>query len=81
MTELAGSETIVELDYREGDGIAISLRWSRRSNRLSVVVEDSQRGETFTLAARADNALEVFHHPYAHARNRHRLPRVAHPNL
>lgn len=81
MTELADSEIIVELDYREANGIAISLRWSRRSNRLSVVVEDSQRGESFTLAARPDNALEVFHHPYAQARNRCRLPRVAHTDL
>lgn len=69
MTQLAATETIAELDYRESNGITISLQWSRRSNRLSVVVEDSQRGESFTLPARPDNALEVFHHPYAYARS------------
>ena len=67
MTQLAATEPIAELDYRESNGITISLQWSRRSNRLSVVVEDSQRGERFTLPARPDNALEVFHHPYAYA--------------
>jgi hypothetical protein len=67
MTQLAATETMAELDYRESNGITISLQWSPRSNRLSVVVEDSQRGESFTLPARPDNALEVFHHPYAYA--------------
>jgi hypothetical protein len=67
MTQLAATETITELAYRESNGITISLQWSPRSNRLSVVVEDSQRGESFTLPARPDNALEVFHHPYAYA--------------
>jgi hypothetical protein len=67
MTQLAATETIAELAYRESNGITISLQWSRRSNRLRVVVEDSQRGESFTLRARPDNALEVFLHPYAYA--------------
>jgi hypothetical protein len=72
MTQLGATETIAELDYRESNGITISLQWSRRSNRLRVVVEDSQQGESFTLPARPDNALEVFHHPYAYAQS---LPR------
>ena len=68
MTQFAAAEAIAELDYRESNGITVSLRWGRRSNRLSVVVEDSPRGERFTLPARPDNALEVFRHPYAYAR-------------
>jgi len=67
MTQPTATATIMELDYRESDGITISLQWSRRSNRLSVVVEDSQRGESFTLHALPANALEVFHHPYGYA--------------
>jgi hypothetical protein len=67
MTQLDATESIAELDYRECNGVTISLQWSRRSNRLSVVVEDSQRAESFTIPARPDNALEVFHHPYAYA--------------
>jgi hypothetical protein len=66
MTPLALTETMEELDHRENDGIAVSLLWHRRSNRLSVVVEDNQLGESFTLAARPDNARDVFTHPYAY---------------
>ena len=67
MTPFALSETLEELDFRENDGIAVSLLWHRQSNRLSVVVEDSQLGESFTLPARPDNARDVFTHPYAYA--------------
>ena len=67
MTQLARTETMEELDHRESNGIAVSLLWHRRSNRLSVVVADSQLGESFTLAARSDNARDVFLHPYAYA--------------
>jgi hypothetical protein len=67
MTPLAPIKAIEELDYRENDGIAVSLLWHRRTNRLSVVVEDSLLGESFTLRARPDNARDVFTHPYAYA--------------
>jgi hypothetical protein len=67
MRQLAPTEAMEELDYRESDGISVSLLWSRHSNRLSVVVEDRKAGESFALPARADNALAVFHHPYAYA--------------
>jgi hypothetical protein len=67
MTQLAPNGTMEELDYREGDGIAVSLLWERSSNRLSVVVEDSRLGESFTLLARPANAHDVFNHPYAYA--------------
>ena len=67
MTQLAPTGNLEELDYRESNGIAVSLLWQRSSNRLSVVVEDSRLGEGFTLAARPDNAHDVFLHPYAYA--------------
>jgi len=66
MTPFALTETMEELDRRENDGIAVSLLWHRRSNRLSVVVEDNQLGESFMLVARPDNAHDVFTHPYAY---------------
>jgi hypothetical protein len=56
-----------ELDFRENNGIAVSLLWHRQTNRLSVTVTDSQLDESFTLAARSDNARDVFLHPYAYA--------------
>jgi hypothetical protein len=67
MTQLDHIAAMEELDYRESDGIAVSLLWSRHSNRLRVLVEDRKTGESFALPARADNALAVFHHPYAYA--------------
>jgi len=67
MTQAADTEALEELHYRESDGVAVSLLWSRHSSRLSVVVEDLKAGASFALPARADNALEVFYHPYAHA--------------
>ena len=67
MTQLAPTGNFEELDHRESNGIAVSLLWQRSSNRLTVVVEDSQLGESFTLAARSDNARDVFLHPYAYA--------------
>ena len=67
MAQLAPTRIVEELDYRENDGIAVSLLWNRTSNRLSVVVEDNQLGESFTLEARSDNARDVFTHPYAYA--------------
>jgi hypothetical protein len=68
MTQPAPTVPMEQLDYRESNGIAVSLLWQRRSNHLSVVVEDRMRGESFTLAARPDNAREIFQHPYAYAR-------------
>jgi hypothetical protein len=67
MTQLAPTGNIEELDYRESNGIAVSLLWQRHGNRLSVVVEDTKLGESFTIPARPDNALEVFRHPFAYA--------------
>jgi hypothetical protein len=67
MTQPVQTVNLEELDYREGDGIAVSLLWQRHGNRLSVLVEDSQLGESFTLPARPDNARDVFNHPYAYA--------------
>ena len=66
MTQLTANDTLEELDYRESNGISVSLRWNRRSNQLSVVVEDNRCGLAFTLDARPDNALDIFHHPYAY---------------
>jgi hypothetical protein len=57
----------LELAQRENDGIAVTLFWHSGTNRLSVVVHDWRSGDWFELAARADNALDVFEHPYAYA--------------
>jgi hypothetical protein len=57
-----------ELDYRESDGIEVSLLWSRIDNSLTVRVVDTKTDEKFRLAVRADEAMDVFRHPFAYAR-------------
>ena len=56
-----------ELAYRAGEGVEVSLFWSPSDDRLTVVVDDAKADERFALAARPDNALDVFYHPYAYA--------------
>jgi hypothetical protein len=55
-----------ELARRVSGGVVISLLWRRADDRLTVVVDDTTTGETLTLPARRDNALDVFNHPYAY---------------
>ena len=55
-----------ELARRASDGVVVSLLWRQADGRLTVVVNDTRTGETFKLPARRDNALDVFHHPYAY---------------
>jgi hypothetical protein len=59
--------TRTELHHRSADGIEVSLLWSRRTNTLTVAVEDSRSGVSFELPAPAEKALDVFEHPFAYA--------------
>jgi len=56
-----------ELAQRENDGISVTLTWHTETDRLTVSVRDWRTGEAFELAAEAENAMDVFHHPYAYA--------------
>lgn len=58
---------ICELDSRMSGGLEVTLLWNRRSDELTVCVRDSHTGSYFELQAEHDNALDVFHHPYAYA--------------
>ena len=57
-----------ELAERSRDGVEVRLLWSKSDGRLIVVVTDTRTEETFEVEARGDNALDVFHHPYAYRR-------------
>jgi hypothetical protein len=57
---------IRELANRSGDGVEVALLWSPTDGRLTVVVDDTKADQSFELTARADNALDVFYHPYAY---------------
>jgi hypothetical protein len=64
-TQTTGS--FEELDYRESDGIEVSLLWSRATNDLSVLVVDTKTDELLELRIRPDEAMDAFHHPFAYA--------------
>jgi hypothetical protein len=56
-----------ELAHRSGDGIEVSLLWSRTTDRVTVVVSDLRTGESFDFAPPRDRALDAFNHPFAYA--------------
>jgi hypothetical protein len=56
-----------EIAIRESNGLRVTLYWHTQTDRVSVTVEDASRGELFELDGRPDEALDLFHHPYAHA--------------
>jgi hypothetical protein len=56
-----------ELAHRATDGLEIVLLWHQPSNGIMVAVSDARTGAYFELDAPPEEALEVFHHPYAYA--------------
>ena len=55
-----------ELASRTGDGMSVTLLWSRVDNRLAVEVSDLRSCRHFQLEAPPDRALDVYYHPYAY---------------
>jgi hypothetical protein len=59
---------IRELCSRSCNGVDIALIWQRCDNTVMVVVVDHRNGETFLLEVDdGENALDMYHHPYAYA--------------
>ena len=58
----------LQLDSRHAGGIDVELLWDPRTQGLSVVAHDASSDETVTIYVEADQALEVFRHPFAYAR-------------
>ena len=57
-----------ELDHRNSDGIDVRLLWCELDGSVHVAVNDTKAGDAFTVEVRdGENALNVFHHPYAYA--------------
>ena len=56
-----------ELDHRAQDGIEVTLLWWKSGNRLAVSVVDQPHEDAFLVPVAADQALDAFRHPFAHA--------------
>lgn len=70
-----------ELAFREANGVAVTLYWHSGTGRVSVTVYDACTDELFELDADPAAALDVFHHPYAHAARRGVLATVGEQQL
>ena len=56
-----------ELTSRGADGLAVSLVWSKATDRVRITVADERLDEEFDLDVSGAHALAAFYHPYAYA--------------
>jgi hypothetical protein len=71
MSTITTEAGIKELNSRSADGVEVALLWRQRDNAAVVVVADYRTGAEFVLDVHEnDNALDIFHHPYAYAAHR-----------
>lgn len=56
-----------ELAHRTGDGIDVSLFWSKPSNWVTIAVVDTRSNEALEFDVDGSAALDAFNHPYAYA--------------
>ena len=73
LTTAAAPATIcdwAELAIREGDGLAVSLQWSRSADRVKVTVADAKLDEDFEFDVAGAQALAAFYHPFAYEAGR-----------
>jgi len=55
-----------ELAHRENGGIEVTLYWDAREDRVEVEVHHRATEETISFAVAREEALDAFHHPFAH---------------
>jgi hypothetical protein len=58
---------VVALANRRSYDVDVALFWARRTGRLWVNVTHHATGRIAHIDATPANALDVFHHPFAHA--------------
>lgn len=56
-----------ELAHRTGDGIEVTLFWSKPSNRVTIAVLDTRSDEGLEFEVDGGDALDAFNHPYVYA--------------
>jgi hypothetical protein len=67
-TTSTNQTSLRELDSRVTDGIEVRLLWSSTDGNLSVAVNDSRTGQSFSVdVPDAEHSMDVFHHPFAYA--------------
>lgn len=72
MSELATETTIemihprLELAHRASGGIEVTLYWSAQDNSTSIEVWQPASEETLVFNVAGEQALDAFHHPFAH---------------
>jgi hypothetical protein len=82
MIERIDNISRTELASRETNGITVRLLWSRSTNLVTVAVDDATNDDYFELVLdEGEPALEVFHHPFAHAAARGVEFRTDRPDL
>jgi hypothetical protein len=82
MFEAMDDISLTELASRETTGIIVRLLWSRSTNLVTVAVDDVANDDSFELVLdEHDRALDVFHHPFAHAAARGIEFRTGRPEL
>jgi hypothetical protein len=57
---------MTDLAHRKNDNIDVSLLWDGVTGELLVDVEDTCTGDSFSLPAARDRALDVYNHPFAY---------------
>jgi hypothetical protein len=60
------NEVVVDLAERHSNDLDVILWWDRGSGRLWVCATDRLTDRTDLIGASAENALEVFNHPFAY---------------
>ena len=63
-----------ELAVRASNGTHVRLLWRQGTRQLWVEVWEPATAWALTIQAQPENALDVFHHPYAYAGLRNSLP-------
>jgi hypothetical protein len=63
-----------ELAFRASNGTQVRLLWRHGTRQLWVEVMEPATAWALTIQAQPENALDVFHHPYAYAGLQNSLP-------
>jgi hypothetical protein len=82
MFEAVDDISRTELASRTTNGITVKLLWTRSTNLVTVTVDDVANDDYFELIlGEHERALDVFHHPFAHAASRGIEFRASRPQL